>query len=109
MNVIIHSIREGGGEVGQIDISQISQDQYPIFAEALNRIAGAQLVPIIHPSEKGHFPSSINHRMYFTEQQEQQLSQLLEQYTPEKKNFSKTFFISRRADLQADLLITVNM
>jgi hypothetical protein len=96
MNIIIYSIREGAGEIGQIDISQIHQEQYPIFAAALNNIADAQLVPMVHPMNKRHFPDNHFIRMYFSPMQEQQIVQLLQQYAPAKRNFSKTFFVRCR-------------
>ncbi len=96
MKVIIQSIRAGAAEVGQIDIAQIAQYQYATFATELNKIAGAILVPSTHPAEndkENFFPDTINHRMYFTAEQEQQMQQLLKQYAIEKSTFLKTFFL----------------
>lgn len=97
MIVIIQNIRQGAGKIGRIDLSHIPHEKYPNFAETLNKIAGAQLVPDTQPSVRGYFPSSITQQVYLNQEQEINLRQLLKSFNT-MTNLSKTFFKSKKRE-----------
>lgn len=97
MKVIIQSIRQGAGEIGQIDLANIAHEKYTGFAETLNKIAGAQLVPDTQPSDRGYFPSSVTQQVYLNQEQETHLRGLLKSFNA-MNDLSKTFFITKKTD-----------
>lgn len=97
MKVIIQNIRQGAGEIGQIDLASISQDKYLTFATNVNKIAGAQLVPASQPSVRGYFPSSVTQQVYLNQEQEVNLRRLLKSFNA-INNLSKTFFKGRKQE-----------
>lgn len=98
MKVIIQNIRQGAGEIGQIDLSSIAQEKYTNFAVSLNEIAGAQLVPNVQPSARGYFPSSVTQQVYLNQEQEGHLRRLLKSFNT-MNNLSKTFFKANKQDV----------
>ncbi len=97
MKVIIQNIRQGAGEIGQIDLANISQDKYTNFAVSVNKIAGAQLVPDSQPSARGYFPSSVTQQVYLNQEQEVNLRKLLKSFNT-MNNLSKTFFKGKKQE-----------
>lgn len=92
MKIIIQNIRQGTGEIGQIDLTHIARDRYSHFAETVNEITKTRLVPDRQPSTRGYFPAAITQQVYLDADQELRLRQLLKLFNTLHK-LNKTFFI----------------